>query len=65
MLRRWNKLKSQSTWLGQSSIEINRDSVYVVVKDSDKRVREELTETELRQYASQAFIDHIAKKQQF
>ena len=52
VLRRWSKLKTQATWLGQSTIEINRDSVYVVVKDNFKKVREELTEEEFKKYAS-------------
>lgn len=33
LLRRWNKLKNQVVWLGQSTLEINRDSVFIVVRD--------------------------------
>lgn len=62
ILRRWSRLKTQATWLGQSTIEINRDSVYVIVKDASKTLREQLTDDELRMYASQQYLEHIAKK---
>jgi hypothetical protein len=62
-LRKWSCLKNQPTWLGQSTIEINRDSVYVIVKDSSKKLREELTDEELMLYGSNEFLDHIARKQ--
>jgi hypothetical protein len=62
-LRRWSRLKTQATWLGQSTIEINRDSVYVIVKDSSKPLRETLSDDELRVYASHQYLEHIAKKQ--
>jgi hypothetical protein len=62
VLKRWSKLKNQSTWIGQSTIEINRDSVYVFVKDNTIKLREELTNQELQAYATQAYIDHVQKK---
>jgi hypothetical protein len=64
VLRKWNRLKTQATWIGQSTLEINRDSVYVIVKDCSKVLREELTEEEMRKYASREYINHIAKKSQ-
>lgn len=62
MLRRWSRLRSQSIWLGQSTIEINRDSVYVFAKDNSILLRETLTDDEIRMYASNTYLDHIAKK---
>ena len=62
MLRRWSRLRNQATWLGQSTIEINRDSVYVFAKDNSIPLRETLTDDEIRMYASHAYLDHIAKK---
>ena len=61
-LKRWNKLKQQMTWIGQSTLEVNRDAVYIIVKDNSKRVRETLTEEELRRYASPAYLDHMTRK---
>lgn len=34
VLKRWSKLKNQMTWLGQSTLEINRDSVYIIAKNN-------------------------------
>ena len=62
VLRKWSCLKNQASWLGQSTIEINRDSVYIVVKDSSKKLREELTDEELMLYGTPDFLDHIARK---
>jgi hypothetical protein len=62
VLRRWSRLRNQSIWLGQSTIEINRDSVYVFAKDNSIPLRETLTDDEIRMYASNAYLDHIAKK---
>jgi len=61
-VRNWNTLKNQSMWLGQTSIQINRDGVFVVVRDSSKKIREELTEQELLKWASNGFLDHLQKK---
>ena len=61
-MRRWSRLRNQSTWLGQSTIEINRDSVYVFAKDNTIPTREVLTDDEKRLYASHAYLDHMAKK---
>ena len=62
VLRKWSRLKNQSTWLGQSTIEINKDSVYVIVKDSTKVLREALTDVEITKYASKEFINHMLKR---
>lgn len=61
-LKRWNKLKQQMTWIGQSTLEVNRDSVYVIVKDNSIKVREQLTDEEVKKYGTSAFMDHLAKK---
>jgi hypothetical protein len=52
LLRRWNGLKHQVVWLGQSTLEINRDSVFIVVRDRSIPVREELTDEELIKYCT-------------
>ena len=62
VFRKWSKPKTQSTWIGQSVLEINRDGAYVVVKDNEIKLREDLTEEELKKYGSSAFIDHIEKR---
>lgn len=62
VVRRWNSLKNQSQWIGQSTLEINRDEVFVVVRDHRKKVREELTEEEVLKWASNSFLDHLQKK---
>jgi len=41
---------------------VNRDSVYIIVKDNMIKVRETLTDEELKKYATPAFLDHLAKK---
>ncbi len=51
-------------WIGQSTLEINRDSVYVIVKDNTIRVREQLTEEEQKRFGTSQFMDHLAKKSQ-
>jgi len=43
-------------------LEVNRDSVYIVVKDNEIKLREELTAEEIQKYASNQYLDHIAKK---
>lgn len=50
------------TWIGQSTLEVNRDSVYVIVKNNEIKVREVLTDDEIKRYASSAYLDHMAKK---
>ena len=61
-IKRWNRLLNQNVWLGQSTLEVNRDAVYVIVKDNEIKLREELTEEEIKKYASNQYLDHIAKK---
>lgn len=61
-LKKWNRLMHQNVWLGQSTLEVSRDAVYIVVKDNQIPLREQLTEEEIKKYASQQFLDHIAKK---
>lgn len=46
-------------WLGQSTLEINRDSAYIMVKDSSKKVREELTDEEMKKYSSASLLNHL------
>lgn len=62
VLRKWSSLKNQPTWLGQSTVEINRDCCYIVVKDSSKTLREDLTDEELMLYGSSEFLEHLARK---
>jgi len=44
-------------------MEIQKDSVLIIVKDSLKPQRKELTEEEIKLgYADKAYIDHLKKK---
>ncbi|CDW83714.1 ubiquitin carboxyl-terminal hydrolase family protein [Stylonychia lemnae] len=61
-LKKWNRLMHQTVWLGQSTLEINRDSVYIIVKDNEIKIRDNLTEEEVKKYATNQYLDHIAKK---
>jgi len=62
VVRRWNCLKTQAMMILLSTLEINRDGVFIVVRDYRKKIREELTEEELMKYASNSFMDHLHKK---
>jgi len=42
----------QAVWLGQSTLEVNRDAVYIIVKDNEIKIREDLTAEEMEKYAS-------------
>ena len=46
-------------WIGQSYLEINRDGVVLIAKNAELPVREELTEEELKKYATPALINHF------
>ena len=62
LLRRWNKLRYQQVWLGQSTLELNRDGVYVVVRDVSVPMREELADEEVRRYCNAQVMEHLYKK---
>lgn len=62
LLRRWNRLKHQVVWLGQSTVEINRDSAYIIVRDQSITVREALTEEELIKWCTPQVMEHLHKK---
>ena len=62
VVRRWNSLKNQSQWICQSTLEINRDSILIIVRDNSIKVREELTTEELLKYATNNFMEHLQKK---
>ena len=45
--------------IGLSSFAINRDGVFIIVKDMRKKLREELTDDEIQKYATNSFLDHL------
>ena len=47
------------TWIGQSYVEINRDAILIIAKNSELPLRENLTEEELKKYATPALINHL------
>lgn len=62
-MRAWfNLIQTPNTELAKSKLELTRDSILVIVRDNSKPVREQLTADELKRYANQVFIDHIARK---
>jgi hypothetical protein len=64
-IKSWQSLASQKHWIGQSNLEINRDSVFIVVKDSHVPQRQlKLGEDDemIRKYASPNYLGHISSK---
>lgn len=67
VLRSWHSLHSQKDWIGRSSLEINRDSVFVVVKDSSVQQRHlkfGQDDALIRRYAGPQYVQHISSKGQ-
>jgi hypothetical protein len=49
-------------WMGQSSLEISRDSIFIVVKDQSLPLRQlEVGQDEdlIQKYASSTYLKHI------
>jgi Fe2+ transport system protein FeoA len=62
-MRAWfNLIQTPNVDLTKSKLELTRDSILVIVRDNSKPVREILTPDELKRYANQVFIDHVARK---
>jgi len=64
-LKRWSHMTAgqQTKHLGQGFMEIQRDSVLIVVKDNTKPQRKELTEEEIKLgYADKAYVEHLRAK---
>lgn len=61
-MKPWRKLKVQGVWVGMSSLEINRDSVYIIVRDWSKKMKEELTSEELAKWGTPLLLEHLKKK---
>lgn len=49
-------------WLGQSTLELNRDGVYAIIRNIHVPMREELTEDEVRNYCNSQVMEHLHKK---
>ena len=65
-LKSWQGLAHQKVWIGQSCLEANRDSIFVVVKDLSLKMKELVigADSELIQkYASSAYVEHLLRKQ--
>ena len=65
VLRSWHSLKMQKNWIGNSRLEINRDSVFIVVKDSSIRFKEpQFGEDDeiLNKWASPQYLSHLVNK---
>lgn len=63
LIKKWNLLKNQMAWIGQSSLEINRDSVYIIVKDTSKKVKEDLTDEQIKKWGGNGYLDWMRKKE--
>lgn len=67
VLRSWNALKMQKNWIGSSRLEINRDSVFIVVKDNSIRFKEpQFGEDDniLNKWASPQYLSHLVSKKE-
>ena len=62
VLKRWNVLKTQATKIAQSAIKINRDSDYIIIKDSRMNVREDLTEEEMSKWSTPSYVTYLSKR---
>lgn len=66
-MKSWQALYSVKQWIGQSRLEINRDSVFVVVKDSSIPVKQLHPEDDKRlmnMLGSPRYQMHIQSKAQ-
>lgn len=50
------------TAIGHSSLEVNKDGVYIIAKNSAIPLREQLTEEELKMWGSNLYLNHMEKK---
>eukprot|EP00347_Sterkiella_histriomuscorum_P024007 403332628 len=62
VLKRWNVLKTQATKIALSAIKINKDSDLIIIKDSRRTVREELTEEEMKKWSTPSFVTYLSKR---
>ncbi|CDW75353.1 ubiquitin carboxyl-terminal hydrolase [Stylonychia lemnae] len=62
VLKRWNVLKSQATKIAQSAVKISKDSDYIIIKDSRKFVREDLTEEEMQKWSTPSYVTYLSKR---
>jgi len=46
-----------------SSLEINRDSIYIIVRDWSKKMKEELTAEEMAKWGTPLLKEHLRKRQ--
>lgn len=64
-LKKWLSLAPQRMWIGASSLQINRDSLFIVVKDQTKQLRHlKLGEDDalIRRYADDDYMAHLLRK---
>ena len=45
-----------------SSLELNKDGVYIIVRNWAKKMKEDLNEEELRKWGTPLLIEHLNKK---
>lgn len=64
-LKKWACLAAQRLWIGASSLQINRDSLFLVVKDQTKPLRHLKVgedDEKLRRYAGDDYMTHLLSK---
>ena len=64
-LKSWQCLHHQKSWVGQASVGINRDSIFIVVKDMSKPTKHlELGKDDelLQRFGSSAYVEHLLRK---
>lgn len=64
-LKAWHKLKYEYISIGQSALQVNEDSVLIVVRDGKIPIRDLTLEDDgelISKYATQSYLDFILKK---
>ena len=64
-LKSWQALNHQKSWIGQASISVNRDSIFIAVKDINKPTKQLVLGSDdalLQKYASAAYVEHLLRK---
>ena len=65
-IRSWSNIHAVKGWIGNSSLEICRDSICLIVKDSSVPVRHLVIgqdDDSIEKWASPQYLSHIASKQ--
>ena len=65
MSKKWSNISASGIkTISQCGLEISKDGTFIVVRDFSVKIREELTDEEMRKWADDKFINYINLKNQ-